>query len=237
MLNVKSAGYYVEVIKREKRACRLCEEQGVAMAPLPPRIIEKSLVSDQVIICNPRSDAHSRSPQPYRGCTASQRAATTPFYFVEGTYYSGLVHSEKISSAPQHAASEGLGEWTRRRDASQLVHRRPHESDGKDTPVSFEGAIMKLLTDGQVESYECDRPAGAIDCNLLPGDDSTSGVVNPHHSRNAVFPCHDCAMRVGASHFHHQASGGEKERSPAWIGRRRDENLTGFEVRANWLHD
>ena len=50
VLNVKPAEYYVEVIKREKRACRQCEEQGVAMAPLPPRIIEKSLVSDQVII-------------------------------------------------------------------------------------------------------------------------------------------------------------------------------------------
>jgi len=50
VLNVKPAEYYVEVIKREKRACKPCEEQGVAMAPLPPRIIEKSLVSDQVII-------------------------------------------------------------------------------------------------------------------------------------------------------------------------------------------
>jgi len=50
VLNVKPAEYYVEVIKREKRACRQCEEQGVAMAPLPPRIIHKSLVSDDVII-------------------------------------------------------------------------------------------------------------------------------------------------------------------------------------------
>ncbi|HET9101517.1 MAG TPA: IS66 family transposase [Acidobacteriaceae bacterium] len=50
MLNVKPAEYYVEVVKREKRACKQCEEQGVAMAPLPPRIIDKSLVSDQVII-------------------------------------------------------------------------------------------------------------------------------------------------------------------------------------------
>jgi len=50
VLNVKPAVYYVEVIKREKRACRQCEEQGVATAPLPPRIIDKSLVSDEVII-------------------------------------------------------------------------------------------------------------------------------------------------------------------------------------------
>jgi len=50
VLNVKPAEYYVEVIKREKRACKQCEEQGVAMAPLPVRIIDKSLVSDRIII-------------------------------------------------------------------------------------------------------------------------------------------------------------------------------------------
>jgi len=50
VLNVRPAEYYVEVIKREKRACRQCEEQGVAMAPLPRRIIDKSLVSDLIII-------------------------------------------------------------------------------------------------------------------------------------------------------------------------------------------
>jgi len=50
VLNVKPAEYYVEVVKREKRACRQCEERGVAMAPLPARIIDKSLVSDEVII-------------------------------------------------------------------------------------------------------------------------------------------------------------------------------------------
>jgi hypothetical protein len=38
------------VTKREKRACKKCEEQGVAMAPLPVRIIAKSLVSDRIII-------------------------------------------------------------------------------------------------------------------------------------------------------------------------------------------
>jgi hypothetical protein len=31
------------VTKREKRACKDCEEQGVQSAPLPPRIIEKGL--------------------------------------------------------------------------------------------------------------------------------------------------------------------------------------------------
>ena len=50
VLNLKPAEYFVEVTKREKRACKPCEEEGVETAPLPARIIDKSLVSDQIII-------------------------------------------------------------------------------------------------------------------------------------------------------------------------------------------
>jgi transposase len=49
-LDVEPAKYFVRVIKREKRACRNCEERGVQAAPLPRRILEKSLASDNVII-------------------------------------------------------------------------------------------------------------------------------------------------------------------------------------------
>lgn len=49
-LGVDPAQYFVLVTKREKRACKQCEERGVVAAPLPERIIEKSLVSDQVVI-------------------------------------------------------------------------------------------------------------------------------------------------------------------------------------------
>ncbi len=49
-LDVDPAKYFVLVSKREKRACKQCEERGVVAAPLPERIIEKSLVSDQVVI-------------------------------------------------------------------------------------------------------------------------------------------------------------------------------------------
>lgn len=49
-LDVEPAKYFVVVTRREKRACKKCEEQGVTMAPLPVRIIDKSLVSDRVII-------------------------------------------------------------------------------------------------------------------------------------------------------------------------------------------
>ncbi len=49
-LDVEPAKYFVLVTKREKRACRSCEELGVVSAPLPPRIIEKCLASDSVVI-------------------------------------------------------------------------------------------------------------------------------------------------------------------------------------------
>ena len=50
VLNVEPVRYFVEVTKREKRACKTCTEQGVMAAPLPDRIIDKSLVSDEIII-------------------------------------------------------------------------------------------------------------------------------------------------------------------------------------------
>ena len=49
-LDVEPAQYFVRVIKREKRACKACEEQGVQCAPLPPRIIEKGLATDRVVV-------------------------------------------------------------------------------------------------------------------------------------------------------------------------------------------
>ena len=49
-LDVEPAKYFVRVTKREKRACKDCEEQGVQSAPLPARIIEKGLASDRVVI-------------------------------------------------------------------------------------------------------------------------------------------------------------------------------------------
>ena len=49
-LDVEPAQYFVLVTKREKRACRSCEELGVVSAPLPRRIIEKCLASDRIVI-------------------------------------------------------------------------------------------------------------------------------------------------------------------------------------------
>ncbi len=49
-LEVEPAKYFVVVTKREKRACKCCEEGGVVAAPAPERIIEKSLVSNRVVV-------------------------------------------------------------------------------------------------------------------------------------------------------------------------------------------
>jgi transposase len=49
-LEVEPARYFVRVTRREKRACRNCQQGTVTMAPLEPRIIEKGLASNAVVI-------------------------------------------------------------------------------------------------------------------------------------------------------------------------------------------
>ena len=49
-LDVEPARYFVLVTRREKRVCGHCDHGGVATAALPPRILDKSLVSDRIII-------------------------------------------------------------------------------------------------------------------------------------------------------------------------------------------
>ena len=76
-LDVEPAKYFVLVTKREKRACRSCEDLGVVSAPLPPRIIEKCLASDRIVIetvvskyCNhttPASAEHDSGKGPRLG--------------------------------------------------------------------------------------------------------------------------------------------------------------------------
>jgi len=50
VLGSKPALHFVRVIKREKRACAHCIEQGVATAPVPQRIAPKSIFADETII-------------------------------------------------------------------------------------------------------------------------------------------------------------------------------------------
>jgi transposase len=50
VLDVEPARYFVRVVKREKRACRGCEGATVFMPEAAPRIIEKGLASDRVVV-------------------------------------------------------------------------------------------------------------------------------------------------------------------------------------------
>src|ERR1700686_416277 len=54
-LDVEPAKYFVLVTKREKRACRSCEELGGVSAPLPARINEKPRAGDGIVIDTPIS--------------------------------------------------------------------------------------------------------------------------------------------------------------------------------------
>lgn len=73
-LDVEPAKYFVVVTKREKRACKGCEEGGVVAAPVPERIIEKSLVSDRVVIDTVVSKYSDHLPL-YRQSVILQREA------------------------------------------------------------------------------------------------------------------------------------------------------------------
>ena len=82
-LDVEPAKYFVVVSKREKRACKSCEEQGVVSAPLPPRIIEKCLASDQIVIDTVVSKYCDHQPL-YRQSAMVERDSGVELSRVEG---------------------------------------------------------------------------------------------------------------------------------------------------------
>jgi len=49
-LDVEPARYFVRVVKREKRVCRSCRSGALQMAELEPRIVDKGLASDRVVV-------------------------------------------------------------------------------------------------------------------------------------------------------------------------------------------
>lgn len=49
-LDVEPARYFVRVTKREKRACPCCRQGAVEMPPVEPRIVDKGLASDRVVV-------------------------------------------------------------------------------------------------------------------------------------------------------------------------------------------
>jgi len=73
-LDVEPARYFVRVTKREKRACRGCERGTVTMAPLEPRIVEKGLASNSVVIATVVGKYCDHLPL-YRQATILEREA------------------------------------------------------------------------------------------------------------------------------------------------------------------
>ena len=49
-LSVEPVRYFVEVTKREKRACPRCPEGGVSTAPMPSQIVEKGVFSNALVV-------------------------------------------------------------------------------------------------------------------------------------------------------------------------------------------
>jgi len=49
-LDAEPIRYFVRVTKREKRVCRCCEHGAVTMPELEPRIVDKGLASDRVVV-------------------------------------------------------------------------------------------------------------------------------------------------------------------------------------------
>ena len=81
-LDVEPAKHFVLVTKREKRACRRCEELGAETAPAPARIIPKSVASERVIIEHDRQQI-LRSPavvSPECDAGTGNRIETLPSY-------------------------------------------------------------------------------------------------------------------------------------------------------------
>lgn len=74
VLDVRPAEYFVEVTKREKRACKCCEEQGVKVAPVAERIVPKSILSDGMIV-DTIVAKYCDSKPIYRQCTGIKRDA------------------------------------------------------------------------------------------------------------------------------------------------------------------
>jgi transposase len=90
-LDVEPAKYFVWVIKREKRACKTCREQGVQCTAVPARIIDKGLASDRVVI----------------DTVVSKYADHVPFYAAPGIGHS-IGKARSLSGKPGSKSLERL---------------------------------------------------------------------------------------------------------------------------------
>ena len=140
-LDVEPARYFVRVTKREKRACRGCARGTVTMAPLEPRIVEKGLASDAVVIqttraCGGRRDragasAHSRPPRAAapRGRSRSARRRLAPAQ-VRGER---AQHEERRDGGGTERQAQRCHAEERRDERSHEARRRPSRGTAHGT--------------------------------------------------------------------------------------------------------
>jgi transposase len=88
-LSVEPIRFFVEVTKREKRACARCEEMGVKIAPVPEKIVEKGILSNRLLV-NVVVDKYSDHKPLYRQALAMKRDADVEVS--QATLCSGVMH-------------------------------------------------------------------------------------------------------------------------------------------------
>jgi len=144
-LDVEPAKYFVLVSKREKRACKSCEDQGVVSTPLPPRIIEKCLASDQIVIETVVSEYCDHTPL-YRQSAILERDT--------GVELSRATLDGWVLKVGELQMQEGRGEnhqaylWQYGRPGGTVVFDF-RLGRGSDAPKRFLGQFEGLLqTDG-----------------------------------------------------------------------------------------
>jgi transposase len=86
---------YEESQQTREGACKSCEEQGVISAPMPPRIIEKCLASDQIVIDTLISKYCDHTPLYRQNAIlrrATRVACSSDFVIADAAGWVGVLH-------------------------------------------------------------------------------------------------------------------------------------------------
>jgi transposase len=185
-LDVVPAQYFVQVIKREKRACPRCEELGVSTAPAPgPKIVEKSKASNRVIVDVLISKYCNHLPL-YRQCAIFAREAGLElsrmtlcgWVMQSGTWLqaiAGAMRAELLAGSYIQADETTVGvqsERTRGRNHQGYLweYSRPggpvvfdfQMGRGREGPQKFLGQFDQILQSDGYAAYDCIGGAGLI---------------------------------------------------------------------------
>lgn len=143
-LAVRPAEYYVEVVKREKRACADHPEEGVQTAPAPDKILPKSKLADSVII-DALLKKYTEHLPVYRQCTILERDAQVEI--------DRATLTESIMAAGEllKPVSQAIAEELRQGDYIQ--------ADESPTPCQ---SRQKIGKNHQAYMWQYSRPGGPV---------------------------------------------------------------------------